>query len=136
MTTNPRVITGPHLITTAPKLINCRDCGRPLLAVTVGGLDRHVDPAPLTELGELVALLAGRTTYDLSGPMADHLIRRNVHRIAAERSRPVIATHACVPPEQGHVDHGHLDRAAGLVRRLLGGQVVDQTGDPDAPAPF
>lgn len=136
MTANPRVITGPHLITTAPNVITCRSCGRPLLAVTVGGLDRHVDPAPLTELGELAALMSGRVTYDLSGSLADHLIRRTVHRIAVPRGLPVVAEHRCdSQPDSTHVDHGHLDRAVGLVRRLLGGEVIDE-GNPNAPAPF
>jgi hypothetical protein len=131
-----QVLDGPHLITTRPGLIHCRTCRRPVLAATVGGLDRHIDPVPLTEPGELAALLAGRPTYDLAGSMADHLIRRTVHHIrAGARRLPVVALHDCAPPDPAHVDHTHLEKAAALVRRLLGGEEIT-TGDPDAPAPF
>lgn len=130
-----QVITGPHLITTKPSAITCRTCQRPILAATVGGLDRHVDPTPLTPPGELAALLEGRPTYDLSGPLADHLIRRNVHRIRAARIRPVVAEHTCRPPDRAHVDHTHLEAAVFLVQRLLGADVVTVDGSSDVP-PF
>lgn len=125
-----RTITGPTLITTAPNLVDCRHCGRPLLAATVGGLDRHVDPAPLTDAGELAALLAGRATYDLAGINRDHLIRRSVHRIHATGRHPVLADHDCAGPDPAHVDHTWLEVASGLVRRLLGGV---ETTDDDRP---
>lgn len=132
MTANPRVITGPHFITTSPNAIACAHCRRPILAATVGGLDRHIDPAALTPAGELTALLARRTTYDLNG---DHLIRRTVHRIAAGRPHPVVADHTCTPTDPDHLDHTHLQAAIDLVRQLLGAHPVTTNGDTDAP-PF
>lgn len=134
MTANPRVITGPHLITTAPALVPCRSCRRPQLVATVDGLDRHVDPAPLTSAGELAALLAGRATYNLAGLNRDHLIRRTVHHIRGGRRHPVVADHTCQPPAAGHVDHTHLEVAVALVQHLAGGQVI-ANGGSDAP-PF
>jgi hypothetical protein len=127
------VITGPHFITTRPNLITCRTCTRPQLAATVGGIDRHIDPAPLTTAGELAALLTGRHTYNLAGPLSDHLIRRTVHHIrGADRTLPVVADHTCNPPDLAHIDHGHLEAAAALLRRLAG-QAADLL--PDRP-PF
>jgi hypothetical protein len=134
MTANPRVINGPHLITTAPALVPCRTCQRPQLAATVTGLDRHVDPAPLTPAGELAALLAGRPTYNLAGPNREHLIRRTVHHIHAPRRHPVVADHTCQPPAPGHVDHTWLEVAVALVHHLAGGQPLTD-GASDAP-PF
>lgn len=88
-----RTLTGPHLITTTPSLTACHRCRLPLLAATVGGLDRHIDPQPLQQAGELAALLAGRTTYDLRGEL---LIRRTRWRIAGgRRDLPVLAEHYC-----------------------------------------
>lgn len=125
-----RTITGPHFITTEPSLITCR-CGQPILAATVGGLDKHIDPTPLTEAGELAALLTGRSTYDLAGARRDHLIRRDIHRIHAGRQHPVLAEHRCgAGPAPGHVDHAHLQTATDLVRRLLGGQVITTDDNP------
>jgi hypothetical protein len=136
MTVKTRVITGPHFITTSPTLITCRHCGRPILAATVEGLDRHVDPVPLTLAGELAALLAGRPTYDLAGAMRDHLIRRTVHHIrGGARQLPVVADHDCASPDPAHVDHSHLEVAAALVRHLLGGEIVT-TGDADDRPPY
>jgi hypothetical protein len=110
-----RTITGPHFITTAPSPIDCPSCRRPILAATVGGLDRHVDPTPLNPAGELAALLTGRATYDLAGARRDHLIRRNVHRIGAATGLPVLADHTCTPPTPGHVDQARLEAAEGPV---------------------
>lgn len=125
--TGGQVITGPHFITTRPTLVDCRACGRPQLAVTVGGLDRHIDPAPLTAAGELAALLAGRATYNLAGPLSDHLIRRTVHHIhGRDRTVPVVADHGCTPPDSSHVDQRRLELCAALVRRLAGHDDAEQ----------
>lgn len=130
-----QVITGPHFITTRPTLIDCQTCHRPQLAATVGGLDRHVDPAPLTAAGELAALLDGRATYHLAGPLTDHLIRRTVHHIrGGDRTRPVVADHVCAPPVAAHIDPAQLAVCAALVRRLAG-HLEPDGGLPDRP-PF
>lgn len=113
-----RVLSGPHFITTAPSLTVCAGCRTPILAVTVGGLDRHIDLTPLTDAGELAALLAGRATYDLRG---EHLIRRYVERVAAgRRELPVLAGHACRVIDPGHVDQAAAGAVAGLLARLAG----------------
>lgn len=126
VTGNPRVITGPHFITTSPIAISCDGCGRPVLAATVGGIDRHVDPTPLNPAGELAALLGGRPTYDLTGAGADHLIRRTAIRITAGRARgPVLADHTCQPTPTAHIDH---DQAPTVTR-------LAHAGGPDEP-PF
>lgn len=58
----------PDGVTRAARTTHCRRCG----AVVMRGLDGDkaafpatVDPEPLTALGEVLALLAGRGTYEL-----------------------------------------------------------------------
>jgi len=122
MNSGNQVITGPHFITTRPTLTTCRTCHRPQLAATVGGIDRHIDPAPLTAAGELAALLHGQATYNLAGPLADHLIRRTVHHIRGGQRTglPVVADHTCTPPQAAHLDLAQLQVCAALTRRLAG----------------
>lgn len=131
MTVTQRVITGPHFITTTPALVTCRHCAQPTLTATVGGIDRHIDIAPLTPAGELAALLEHRATYNLIGARRDHLVQRTVHHIrAADQAAPVLADHNCRPTPPHQVDHTHLQGAAQLVRDLLGGQPVADNDTP------
>lgn len=77
----------------------CRHCH----AHVVTGLDADLmaftaiaDPAPVTPLGELLALLAGARTYDLT--RAGHQYRLDVRdpgTIATSRRHPVLAGHRC-----------------------------------------
>lgn len=116
----PRTVSpGPFLITTSPSLITCRRCNRPVLAATVGGLDRHVDTATLNDVGELAALVEGRATYSLVAE--DYLSRRSVHDIAAgPAKRPVLAEHSCTPTPDHHVNHAWTLVAQALLSSVLG----------------
>jgi hypothetical protein len=76
------------------RTVTCR-CGAAVLA----GLDADrcalavlVDPAPVDVRGEALAVLAGRSTYDLHGLELD---RRDVWRLAGPRRAPVLAEHRC-----------------------------------------
>lgn len=125
--------SGPHFITTAPTTTTCSRCSSPLLAATVGGLDVHVDPVALNDLGELSVLLDGRATYEISS--AELLTRRRPERIRAGKPATVLGAHACMPVVDAHVDHRALAQAGALVRSLLGATSVKDE-DPDAPPPF
>lgn len=82
-------------LTPTPKPRRCPDCGtRTLAALNDLGLPTYVDPAPITNLGEVIASVADRPTYGL-----DHgqLYRRDHWHI---RGRPaetttVHAEHVC-----------------------------------------
>lgn len=125
------VSNGPYLITTAPSLTRCRGCRRPVLAVTVDGIDRHVGTATLTPAGELAAILDGRATYHVAA--ADYLVRRTVLHIAADIARPVLADHACKEVPDHHIDHAWTLAAQALLQTALGATVVPAG---DQPCPF
>lgn len=118
---------GPHLITTAPTITTCFRCGAMVLAATVGGLDYRIDVDPLTELGELSALLANRATFDLTGEL---LVRRTPERIRHHAPTTVLAAHTCQPTPQEHIDAAHMTAAIWLVQQLLGAEVIDTTTEP------
>jgi len=131
----PRTVSnGPFLITTSPTLIRCARCNRPVLAATVGGLDRHVDPATLNQAGELAAILEGRATYFLA--TEDYLVRRTVEHIkGASVQRPVLADHACRSVDTRHVDEAWTAYGVALISHLLGGTVIP-AGDDGGEPPF
>lgn len=121
------------MITTTPSLITCRRCHTPVLAATVGGLDRHVDTATLNDVGELAALVEGRATFTLAAE--DYLARRTVHHIAAGPARrPVLAEHNCRPTPDHHIDHAWTLVAQALLSSVLG--VTVPTGANDSTPPF
>ena len=125
--------SGPFSITTAPSLINCPRCNRPVMAATVRGLDEHLDTAMLNPLGELAALLEGRRTFDLRG---DYIGLRNKEKIASgKRDSPVVARHACkdTPPE--HMDPAWMEAAIMIVVQACGGVIVGSDVGPSEP-PF
>ena len=86
----------------------CRDCGVYVLA----GLDAdrcagtaHIDPTPLSALGEAMALVAGRDTYLLrrEGPgfRIDHRHRWNIAALPAGspgQRGDIVSAHACHDP--------------------------------------
>lgn len=122
-----------HLITTAPSLIKCPRCHRPVLAATVGGIDRHVDTATLNPTGELAALLAGRSSFELHGEV---LVRRGPEKIrAGHPGAPVLADHSCDPVPDSHVEHAWTAAAMALVIQAVGGVVVggDRTSSTTPP---
>lgn len=77
----------------------CRRCNAPVLA----GLDADIcafavqaDVVPLTPLGEAVALLTGRRTFDLVGYGSDkRLYAREEHNIHTTRRYLVFPEHRC-----------------------------------------
>lgn len=102
------------------------------MAATVVGFDRHVDTATLNDLGELAAVMAGRTTYELHGEL---IVPRTRYRLAAPRdpSIPVVADHVCQPIPDVYLDRTHERTAMALVASILGGQLVS---DPNETPPF
>lgn len=93
--TNPGRTTGRHL-----KAGRCRACRAPILR----GLDEDLcalraetDPTPLAPLGEAMALLAGRKTYDLARDLGNwQLTRRGRWRIAGTRTGvDIVPAHRC-----------------------------------------
>lgn len=83
----------------AIRATTCRDCGAGILT----GLDADraalpvvVDVDPVTELGEVLALAAGRVSYNLRiGNGACELDRRDRHTISAPRRYRVVVSHEC-----------------------------------------
>ena len=119
-----QVSPGPYLITTSPSLIKCGKCGRPVLAATVQGLDRHIDTACLTQLGELAVLLEGRTTFNLRH---DVLSVRGPDKIrAGTRGAPVLAQHACKDTPEEHIDPAWSLAAMALIIEAVGGVIVGE----------
>jgi hypothetical protein len=80
----------------------CRDCRKMTLAggckdPTVGTIwPVRADPKPIDELGEAIAALAGRRTFDLAAD--GELLSREAWHIAHARYRPVLAQHRCGQP--------------------------------------
>lgn len=95
----------------------CRHCHVP----TVCALDADVcafevalDPTPLDPIGEVLALAAGRTTYDVvSAKTGPQIEPRNPFRIAQSRRHQVLAEHRCgqpLPADPGSANaHGETD---------------------------
>jgi hypothetical protein len=107
-------------------------CARPVLAATIGGLDKHVDTATLNETGELIALLSGCRTYELHG---DELVQRSAGRIgSSEQTAPVVADHRCgrITPIN-EIDAKWSAVAAAMIVRALGGMIVGRPGSDEAP---
>ncbi len=112
-------------MTEAPGLILCKSCGRPILAVLVKGLDRHIDTAALTQEGELFALLTGRATFEIRG---DVIYRRSPEKIATgERKQPVLAEHNCTPIPEAHIDVSWSQAAASIIMGAIGATLISDT---------
>jgi hypothetical protein len=85
-------------LTHKPKPRRCPKCLAPTLgAINDLGLPTHLDPAPLTNAGELLAQITGRATYALD---SGEIYQRGPWHI---RGRPadaewVYAEHACGKP--------------------------------------
>jgi hypothetical protein len=117
---------GGHLITTRPTVTRCGRCRRTILAATIGGIDRHIEPTTLNDLGELAALVAGKTTYDQRSEL---IIRRGVDKLRQPRHPhvPVLADHDCQPVPEEYVDQSHMYLAMALVATKLGATLVSDT---------
>jgi hypothetical protein len=93
----------------AANLKPCPACRATVLA----GLDAdnaacpvRCDPTPLTEMGEAVALLQGRATYDLLPTKTGReLHQRTPHFINKARRYQVFATHKCNSPLIAFIQH-------------------------------
>lgn len=94
----------------------CPNCRAPILV----GLDADIcaftaraDPTPIDEIGEAVALLTGRRTYDLTGTgSGKQLNAREEHNITAPRKYLVFPEHRC-----GKSLAAHIDPAASTAKR-------------------
>lgn len=85
----------------------CKTCHAPILTGLdndTAGLPTHVDPQPVDNLGEAVAVLTGRRTYDLrQGSYEEGRGGRLEQRTASSirtshRLHPVHAEHRCDQP--------------------------------------
>ncbi len=89
---------GPHR---AAHLATCR-CGAPLICgldADNAGWPAKCDPGPIDEIGEAIALMNGRPTYDLTGDTRrKELEYRYEWNIKRARKYPVLATHKCGAP--------------------------------------
>lgn len=87
----------------------CPRCKAPILS----GLDDdtaarsvHADPTPINPVGEALALLAGRATFDLTAAGGKRqLWRRDEWHISGRRKFPVLPEHRCGQPLDAHADH-------------------------------
>lgn len=86
----------------AASIAVCQKCGAPILA----GLDAdkcalyvRADITPIDEIGEALALMQGRRTFDLVGNwQRKELEYRHSWNIKAPRRYPVLAEHRCHAP--------------------------------------
>jgi hypothetical protein len=83
----------------AANLRTCPHCRTTVLAgldADSAALPIRCDPTPLTLMGEAVALLQGRTTYDLLAVKTGReLYERTAYSIKKPRRYQVFATHKC-----------------------------------------
>lgn len=86
----------------------CKKCGAAVLRgldADVAALKVEIDPVPITETGEALALLQGRGTYELHRSRHGLAIcHRADHNIRAPRRRPVYPTHRCGQQLAEHTD--------------------------------
>jgi hypothetical protein len=127
----------PAFITLAPSVTRCSRCpGQPLiLAAVIDGLERRLDPLPLSVAG-LQAAVASRRYVAVVRPFAEPLAHR------AQPGHWWLTTPYGTGPAPLLVEHAHgLDPlphdpslATALLARFLPAAVQDT--DPDAPPPF
>ncbi|MUL39612.1 hypothetical protein FZ103_00185 [Streptomonospora sp. PA3] len=90
----------------AAQLRLCKKCRAPVLAgydADICALSVQIDPTPITEIGEAIALMEGRTTYDLTTSRGRKEIHhRAEHNISAPRRGPVYPAHICGRPMTEH----------------------------------
>lgn len=87
----------------------CPRCKKPILS----GLDddnaartAHADPTPINPVGEAIALLSGRATFDLTSTNGKkQLWRRDQWHIGRRRTHPVLPEHRCGQPLDAHTEH-------------------------------
>lgn len=88
-----------HLASTQAKTTNCPRCLAQILVALDEGLTAKVDPQPLDQQGEIIALLEGRLTYTYTANK--HLVHRDPGRIASGQPRGTVhQQHRCSRPIQ------------------------------------
>jgi hypothetical protein len=94
----------------------CKKCGSPVLVgldADIAALKVEIDPTPINAVGEAVALLAGRGTYELHAARGARQIHcREEWNVRAPRTRPVFPGHRCGQPLDAHLDTTHPRTAA------------------------
>jgi len=87
----------------------CKKCGAPVITgldADIAALKVQIDPVPIDSVGEALAVLVGRGTYELHRARHGHeLHRRYEWNIGAPRRRPVYPEHRCGQPLTHHADH-------------------------------
>lgn len=117
-----------HLITTAPGLTDCAQCHKPVLAATVDGLDRHIDPVTLNGDGMTQAAFGGVALFLQRGTM---LYRLTAHHVMGSQPLTVMPEHRCgVTVPYRFIDADHMSAAIALVRLLLGATPVPAEATP------
>lgn len=108
----------------ATRVTDCPSCGAKILRGLnrdVLAFDTDLDHAPVDSLGEALAVLTGRTTYDLRRNSGQgHVMEaRSAERIAGRRFHPVHAEHRCGQPlpaavadRRPHHEPVHIDPRA------------------------
>ena len=95
--------------TRAVTICCCEKCAAPILVgldADVCALLVRVDPTPLDEIGEAIALVTNRATYDLAkGPKRKELWPREPQHIRAPRRHPVLPAHKCGQPLPAATDN-------------------------------
>lgn len=87
------------MISTRAKWITCR-CGVTIIAAIAEGLWTRVDTKPLDRLGEIDALVSGRSTYAL---LAGELVHRDTWRIRGGLvGSSLHAEHVCPEPRRSY----------------------------------
>jgi hypothetical protein len=117
-----------HLITTKPGLTDCNRCHTPVLAATVGGLDRHIDPVTLNVGGMLAALSGGVALFLQRGTLIYTL---DPEHVGSGQPLTVLPEHVCgrdVPDR--FIDPDHMSAAIALVQLLLGATPVPAEATP------
>lgn len=111
-----------HLITRPPGITTCGECRTTMLAATIGGLDRHVDPVALNTDGMLAAARAGIPLFLQRGSLLYTLAPEH---IAAGEPLVVMPAHTCGrPAPHRFIDADRMVAAVALVTLLLGGTPV------------
>lgn len=90
-------------VTRTTRLQVCTRCHVTILTgldADYAALTARADPTPLDRLGEVLALAAGRPTYDLAprGGQKRQLDYRDEYRISGHRRYPVLPAHKCGQP--------------------------------------
>lgn len=101
----------------AAQLRLCPTCKAPVLRgldADIAALKVDIDPTPIDEIGEALAVLDGRGTYELlAGRAARHIHHRYEWNIRAPRRRPVYPGHRCGQGLDAHTDPAWTNASLG-----------------------